>query len=381
MAALHVGKMAPALPALRAELGLDLVQGGFAVSAFYLVSITLAMVVGMAADRWDRRAMMVAGFALMALGGTIGALAPELGWLLAGRVLEGLGFVAVVVAAPSIVQSASASADQPLTLSLWSIFLPTGVALSLLAAPQVLPAFGWRGLWEGITLLALAALAWTMVGLRGPAAARPAGWRPPTGWNSALRAATHPGLLLLGLAFGAYAFQWVSFMIWLPTFLAADMGMADGTAARMTALVVAANVPGNILGGVLLRRGGRRDMTVTCASLAMALCAAGIFASDLPQGARYALCVVFSFAGGFIPSALFAGAAWHARAAGGMSAASGLLMQGSNIGQFVGPPTLAASVAAAGGEWATALWPMLCGAGLAATAALAARRLERRAAG
>ena len=44
-----------------------------------------------------------------------------------------------------------------------------------------------------------------------------------------------PGLLLLSLAFGAYAFQWVSLMIWLPTFVAADMGATPTTAALLTA--------------------------------------------------------------------------------------------------------------------------------------------------
>jgi hypothetical protein len=39
VAALHIGKISPALPAVRSDLGLDLVQGGLVVSMFYVLGI------------------------------------------------------------------------------------------------------------------------------------------------------------------------------------------------------------------------------------------------------------------------------------------------------------------------------------------------------
>jgi MFS transporter, DHA1 family, inner membrane transport protein len=55
VAALHVGKISPALPAIRSDLGLSLVQGGFVVSMFYVLGMALALVVGVTADRPGRR--------------------------------------------------------------------------------------------------------------------------------------------------------------------------------------------------------------------------------------------------------------------------------------------------------------------------------------
>jgi len=44
-------------------------------------------------------------------------------------------------------------------------------------------------------------------------------------------------------------------------------------------------------------------------------------------------------------------------------------MQGSNVGQFLGPPLVAAAVAGAGGAWHGAFWPVLCAATVTAMAA------------
>jgi hypothetical protein len=59
-----------------------------------------------------------------------------------------------------------------------------------------------------------------------------------------------------------------------------------------------------------------------------------------------------------------------------MGAATGMLMQGSNLGQFVGPPFVAAAVAAAGGSWTGALAPLIGGAVLTMAAGLLAGHVE-----
>jgi hypothetical protein len=51
-------------------------------------------------------------------------------------------------------------------------------------------------------------------------------------------------------------------------------------------------------------------------------------------------------------------------------------MQGSNIGQFVGPSLVATAVAAAGGAWTGALTPLISGAVLTMAAGLLAGHVE-----
>lgn len=361
VAALHVGKVPPALPVIRGELGLDLVGGGFVVATFNVLGMLLAAIVGTAADRLGRGRLITAGFLCLGAGGVLGATSHGLPLLLVSRFVEGVGFIAVAVALPAVVLAASTPRDKPLALSLWSIFTPFGMALALFAAPLVLPLVGWRGLWLLVAALCLAALVavrWALARVVLPAA--------PLGSPVRVVAATarRPGLLLLGTAFGAYAFQWVTLMVWLPTFLAADMGVGAVAAALLTALVVALNVPGNIVSGWLQRHGVGARALIVAGGLSMGLAALGIFEPALPDVLRLGLCLLFSLIGGVIPACLFATAPSHAPSPGHMGAANGLLMQGSALGQFIGPPLVAAAVAAAGGAWSGATAPMLAGAAL-----------------
>ena len=50
-AAVHVGKLPPAIPVLREGLGLTLVEAGFLLSLVQFAGMTLGLLVGLAADR------------------------------------------------------------------------------------------------------------------------------------------------------------------------------------------------------------------------------------------------------------------------------------------------------------------------------------------
>ena len=59
-AALHVGKLPPALPVLQATLEISLVQASFLLSALQIAGMTLGLAVGLAADGIGlRRSMLV----------------------------------------------------------------------------------------------------------------------------------------------------------------------------------------------------------------------------------------------------------------------------------------------------------------------------------
>ena len=186
--------------AIRSDLGLDLVQGGFAVSMFYVLGMALGLVVGVTADRLGRRALIAAGFLFMGLGGVMGGMADGLSMLLASRFVEGIGFIGTVVAAPALVRAAASARDRPLALSLWSIFTPAGMALALVVAPPVMSSVGWRGLWLGVAALTVVAVVVITVATRGLRMPRAPEGKP---WRVAGETLARPGLLLLSLAFGA----------------------------------------------------------------------------------------------------------------------------------------------------------------------------------
>ncbi len=362
--ALHLGKVPPALPVLRQSLDLDMVQGGFLVSVFNLLGMVVAILVGAAADRLGRGRLVTAGFLALAAGGGLGALSESYTPLLISRFVEGVGFIAVVVALPAVVLAAASERDRALALGLWAIFMPAGMALALVLAPPLLAGAGWQGLWGVVAVLCLVALvavhrAIARVTLPPAPRGHPA--------RVVLEVGARSGLLLLAASFGAYAFQWITVMVWLPTFLSEGLGIGAAGAALLTAGVVSVNVVGNLVSGWLQRHGLPPWMLICVGCLGMGLADGGIFGTGLPDGLRLALCFVFSLTGGVIPACLFSGVPRHVPTMGHLGAANGLLMQGSNIGQFVGPPIIALAVSGGlGADWSKAAAPLALGAVLAA---------------
>jgi len=108
----------------------------------------------------------------------------------------------------------------------------------------------------------------------------------------------------------------------------------------------------------------------------MGACEIGIFTDALPDAARYGLCIVFSGFGGLLPASVLAAAPVVAPSSAQLATTSGMFMQGSNIGQMIGPP-LVATVVAAMGSWQGGLWALVAAAGVGV--AMAFRRIEVRA--
>lgn len=376
IAAAHVGKLPPALSALRADLGLGLVAGGWIVSMFSVTGMTVAILAGTVADRVGHWRLVLVGLAALLAGSAIGAFAGGGAVLLFSRFLEGLGFIAVAVSVPSVILRAAAPGDRRLALGLWGAYMPAGTALMMLASPAVLALAGWRVLWGAAAALALLWMAAMLIGGRAAPRSRMA---EPTGsaiGNIRLSAA-QPGTWLLALCFALYTIPWLALMVWLPSFMIETRGIGTAAAATLTALVVAMNVPGNLTAGWLLHRGARHWALIAVAAGAMGLCTLGIFAAALPDLLRYALCLAFSLVGGMLPTAVLSGAPVFAPGLGQVGTTNGMLVQGSNTGQVIGPPAVAAAVQA-GGSWEAAGILMLAACIAAALAALALRPIERR---
>lgn len=376
VAAAHIGKVPPALPALRQALDLSLVQAGWVVSAFNTLGVASAVVFGVLCDRVGHLRFAYTGLAALIAGGLLGALADGPALLLFSRFLEGVGFLSVAVAAPALIVAASRQRDRNLTLGLWSTYMPAGTGAAMLFAPLALGAFGWRGLWALIALVTcLCAFAVWRLNRDFVAPAKAAA---PT-LKSILQALKLPGPWSLSIVMGAYAAQWVSLMVWLPSFLMESRRASGLMAASLTALVVVANIPGNLLGGWFVHRVGSRGVMISVISAIMGMCSMGIFHDGFPDVLRYLLCIVFSCVGGMIPAAVLSGVPAYARVPTQVGTLNGLVVQVSHLGQFIGPPTVAAAVAVSG-QWRAALQVLLAAAGIAILAGFAVTLCERSAA-
>jgi predicted MFS family arabinose efflux permease len=181
---------------------------------------------------------------------------------------------------------------------------------------------------------------------------------------------------LLGIAFAMYAIQHITLIVWLPTYLQETRGVGATAAALATALAVFANCFGNLLGGWLIQRNFGRGRIIGATFVVTSLAFVGIFSAGLPDAARYALAVFYSFVTGTVPSAALSAGMRYARSPAELGAIQGLIVNVVHAGIFVGPPLVAATVTWAG-SWDAVLWPMLGCAAVALAAAAAIDRHER----
>ena len=372
--AVNVGKVPLALGALREELSLSLVQAGWVAAMLNTLAVAAALGFGLVAGRVGALRMVLAGLLLGSLASLAGLAVDSFAGLMLSRFVEGAGFLAVAVAAPALVSVAAAPADRRFAFGVWSSYMPAGAGLAMLATPWLLPLAGWRGLWlaAAAVLLLAAAAVWSQ--RAHYADAGPSSHALPAG--PALAVLRQPLPWLLALAFGAWALQHFALIVWLPTYLREQRGLAPVSVALLCALMLLANVPGNLIGGALVQRGHSRGRLVAGAHLLTGLCGLGLAQEAWPDGLRYGLCVALSFIGGLIPAAVMSSSTVLAHNPRQIGALQGLIMQGSQLGQFVGTP-LIAWVVASSGQWASARWVTGGAALLGLALGLAASRCER----
>jgi MFS family permease len=352
--AFQVGKAPAALPVLRQELGIDLVTAGWVISIFNLIGATVGLVAGAMADKFGHRRLILFGLSAVALGSALGGASPGTETLLASRTIEGFGFISIVVAAPALIVRVARPTDLRLAFGYWGTYMPIGTSAMVLVSPLFLQTIGWRGLWElnaALVLLFALGLAVATRDLQG----RPQ--RPATTSPSLLRDVWRtlraPGPLLLTLCFLTYTGSFIAVLGFLPTYLIEGRGIEPGLAAVVTAVAIGINAGGNLIAGWLLHRGARRWVLIAGASAIMAITAIGIYSAAVGDGFRFALCIAFSLGGGLLPASILGATADFAPRPDLIGTTNGLVMQGSNLGQMIGPPIVAAIVAGAG-TWAVA---------------------------
>jgi MFS family permease len=372
VAGAYMTKVAPAIPGLREELGLTLVESGFIATTFNLMGMLVGMLAGVLCDRFGHKRLALAGLITLCLGGLLGALAWSFASLLVGRFIEGIGFIVFTVSGVALMSASAATpGDRARALGLWSSYMPSGGAIALFAAPWLIAAWGWRGLWFFFAFLAaVAAVALLRV--------VPSSHYGQVGsMRLIVESLARSGNLVMATLFAFYVAQWTSIMVWLPTFLIEEHRLSVGAAALATALYVLINAPGNWTGGWLLARGVPRGALIVAGAAIAALCEIGMLSEALPAVLRYALVLVFSFCAGVIPASVFSGIPVHARTPQHIGTGNGIVMQASQIGQFLGPLALA-WIATRFSGWEASLWALLSFAAGAVVCGIAIGMIENR---
>ncbi|MBS4020161.1 MAG: MFS transporter [Dechloromonas sp.] len=198
--------------------GENLMLVGLALGAYGLTQAVFQIPFGMASDRVGRKPVIIAGLLIFALGSFIAAWAPDMHWMIAGRVLQGMGAISAAVTA----LAADLTREEHRTKVMAMIGSSIGLvfALSLVGAPLL---YGWVGMGGLFTLTGVLALAAIVLLLKAvPAVAKPVGQQ-----KLPLRTVlTNPDLLKLNLGIGTLHMIQMAMFVVLPHALLSRGGLA-----------------------------------------------------------------------------------------------------------------------------------------------------------
>ena len=171
---------------------------GVALGAYGLTQALLQIPSGWASDTWGRKPVIYMGLAIFALGSFVAAVAPDIGWTIAGRCLQGAGAISAAVLA--LTADLTREIVRTRAMAVIGITIAATFALSLVAGPLLMALIGVPGIFVATGLLALLAAALLRFAIPEP---RGTSRERPLISRALLDVARHPQLLRLN--FGSFA--------------------------------------------------------------------------------------------------------------------------------------------------------------------------------
>ncbi|MCU7959597.1 MAG: MFS transporter [gamma proteobacterium symbiont of Bathyaustriella thionipta] len=130
---------------------------GIAIGVYGLTQAILQIPAGLLSDRIGRKPVIIGGLLLFAAGSLVAGLAHDIGWIIAGRAIQGSGAIAAAVMA----LAADLTREQQRTKTMAIIGMSIGLSfvLALVAGPLIDRWIGVPGIFLLTAVLALTAIA------------------------------------------------------------------------------------------------------------------------------------------------------------------------------------------------------------------------------
>lgn len=153
-------KVPSILGPLMESYGMSSSTGSWLMSVFTAVGIFLSIPAGSLAKKMGPKRVLLLGCGVIVLGSVVGAAAGSSLVLIASRLIEGIAFVLVTVAAPLAIEKYVSPDNQGTANGIWALWICLGSVIGSTATPAVFEALGIRGTWLlYAVLVAIAAIA------------------------------------------------------------------------------------------------------------------------------------------------------------------------------------------------------------------------------
>lgn len=158
MVIMAIDMYTPALPGLKRELAVSASTLNLTMFAFFFMSALGVFVAGPLSDRFGRRPPLVGASVLFLLGSIACALAPGIGVLVFGRVLQAVGYGAVATVETALVKDAFEGDDLQFAMTMLQSLIVAGPVIAPFLGTFVLTVAGWRDIFWVLALMGIACL-------------------------------------------------------------------------------------------------------------------------------------------------------------------------------------------------------------------------------
>jgi DHA1 family bicyclomycin/chloramphenicol resistance-like MFS transporter len=148
----------PALPAIAADLHATTAATQMTLTMFFIAFGLCQIAYGPLSDVYGRKPPLYAGLALFTLGSVGCALAPGVGWLVAFRILQGMGAAAMGVIPRAIIRDLHTGVEATRLMALVMLVFSVSPILAPLTGSALIVPFGWRAVFVAVTVAALLAI-------------------------------------------------------------------------------------------------------------------------------------------------------------------------------------------------------------------------------
>ena len=319
---------------------------GWIVSSPSALVAVGALMTGSLVDRVGDKPILILGSVTVVAGDLGVAAAPSFAWLLGMRLVQGVGYVCISVAAIAMMTRITQGSRRNVALTLWSSYIPMSFAVPLLLVSQLAGTGEWRWAFYGHAITLGALLLFALVQLPGGQLAQQVG-PALTGLKIVLRS---PALYLLGLTFASASFVQTGVLSVLPQVLARNYGISIGVASLVGVVGMMFKASGCLAVGTLLNR-GTGPIAIATAGVLLSIAGGSALGCLLPGYFTAALVACLFFFGAGLVVGLWALVPLAAPSRETVGVASGMVTQVTLWGVLFGPP--AAFAAIAPGNW---LW-------------------------
>jgi EmrB/QacA subfamily drug resistance transporter len=143
MVALDALVVSTALSTIRTDLDTSIGQLEWTVNAYLLSFAVLMMTAAALGDRLGRRRLFIAGLALFAAASAVCAVAPDVGWLIAGRAIQGVGAAFVMPLGLALLGAAVSPERRGAAMAIFSSVTGLSVLCGPLLGGAVVQGVSW----------------------------------------------------------------------------------------------------------------------------------------------------------------------------------------------------------------------------------------------